>query len=905
MKSRILLLSMLNLLVSATPQAEVALDGTLGPKANLAGPNYAIGAELGAQRGGNLFHSFAQFNLNTGDSATFSGPNNVINIISRVTGGTSSQIDGAIRSTIPNADLYLINPAGLLFGPNATLDVPGSFHASTADTLRFQDGNQFNARTPAASVLTVAPIQSFGFLTNTPAPLTVEGNTNLTASPGKTFSLVGGDLKINQSVVTAPGGHINLASVASPGEVTPLPEDLTLSATQQPGNINIQESIVTVSGGGSNAGIYIRGGQFTLTNASVQANTRTEQNAGQINVQVNTLTAPGGRFISNVLGTGTGQGGKIILKVQGVTEFTGENKNGDASGIISAAGKDAKGKAGDIELTTGSLTLQGGANINGTTSGTSQGGNITIRVTDAINLAGIGSKKQGSSIAANTRLPDNGGRGGIIVLEAKNLHLSDGALIATNSLGTGEGGQISIKVAATANLAGEDQRGVVSSILATAAGAGNGGTIILIADQLTLRNGANIRADSGGSGKGGNINIEVSNLVSLAGSDSKGYGSLISANANGRKEGAGSGGTIVLAAGRLQLTEGAQIGTSTFGLGQGGKVEVKVTDEVNLSGQDQTEKHFSSGLFTTSQGDTPQAGQGGTIILLTGNLVVKDKGSIDAGTYGPARGGDVSIQTRGSVNITNGGTITAHSSTTGDAGQITLKVGDTLNMRNGSIQTSAKNADGGNLVITAPNYVYVIGSQVTTSVSEEFGGGGNIVVAPKFVVLDGSQVFAKAKKGRGGNINIVTTGVYNFTKEAIGKVINASSEMGVDGVVTITTPEGSAVEGLIALPAGLINVSGLMKTPCGQRDTSSSFVVMEREGTPLARNDLIPSGPRFAKVGATPSRPTMTPKKVVSATTTKTDTTQKSYPTVVLMAECRHKQEEEKDMNGKVVQKPN
>jgi filamentous hemagglutinin family protein len=93
-------------------RAQITLDGSLGPRGPLSGPNYRIGAELGQMRGSNLFHSFGQFNVPTGGSATFSGPPAIANIVSRVTGGQPSAIDGALRSEIPGANLYLLNPSG-------------------------------------------------------------------------------------------------------------------------------------------------------------------------------------------------------------------------------------------------------------------------------------------------------------------------------------------------------------------------------------------------------------------------------------------------------------------------------------------------------------------------------------------------------------------------------------------------------------------------------------------------------------------------------------------------------------------------------------------------------------------------------------------------------------------------
>jgi filamentous hemagglutinin family protein len=108
--------------------AEIITDGTLGVQRDLPGPDFQIEANLGQQVGGNLFHSFQDFNLQSHESATFSGPDSINMIFSRITGGNPSQIDGTIRSTIPHAELFFLNPAGIVFGEQARLDVQGGFH---------------------------------------------------------------------------------------------------------------------------------------------------------------------------------------------------------------------------------------------------------------------------------------------------------------------------------------------------------------------------------------------------------------------------------------------------------------------------------------------------------------------------------------------------------------------------------------------------------------------------------------------------------------------------------------------------------------------------------------------------------------------------------------------------------
>src|SRR5712691_5712943 len=209
---RLLCLSVL-LFLSSSPtisQAQITLDGSLGYRGALRGPNYTISDRVGQIRGPNLFHSFGQFNLSKGESATFTGPNTITNILSRVTGGSPSNIDGTIRSQIPGAHLYLFNPSGVVFGPNASLDVSGSFHVSTADYLRLADGARFSAHLSDTSTLSMAPPAAFGFLGPTTAAISMQSSV-LHVPAGQTMSVIGGDIAITGGTLVAPSGRINLA----------------------------------------------------------------------------------------------------------------------------------------------------------------------------------------------------------------------------------------------------------------------------------------------------------------------------------------------------------------------------------------------------------------------------------------------------------------------------------------------------------------------------------------------------------------------------------------------------------------------------------------------------------------------------------------------------------------------
>jgi len=201
----------------------ITIDGRLSPAQTLVGPNYTIGANLGKQVGSNLFHSFGQFSLShtpVPQSASFTstgstGP--ISNVIGRVTGGNQSNINGAIVSAIPGANLYLINPSGIVFGPNATVNVSGSFHAATADYLKMSDGAKFQATKPDGSTLSAASPAAFGFLTAAPAQISVNGST-LGPVPG-TLGLVGGPVSITRATLSAPAGTIHVTSAAGTGEV--------------------------------------------------------------------------------------------------------------------------------------------------------------------------------------------------------------------------------------------------------------------------------------------------------------------------------------------------------------------------------------------------------------------------------------------------------------------------------------------------------------------------------------------------------------------------------------------------------------------------------------------------------------------------------------------------------------
>ena len=212
-------------LLAATGNAQMVTDGSLGPARNLQGPDFVISNDLGTQVGSNLFHSFTDFNINSGESATFtssfSGATD--NIISRVTGISPSNINGTLRSNVPGADVWLMNPNGIVMDSRASIHVPAAFHATTADYLNLEGNGRFgsDAAIPEDTTLTSAPPRAFGFYDGQTGSITV--NSGFLSAPA--ISLVGGDISLESSSVS--GYEITrLSSVDGPGELPVDPADI-------------------------------------------------------------------------------------------------------------------------------------------------------------------------------------------------------------------------------------------------------------------------------------------------------------------------------------------------------------------------------------------------------------------------------------------------------------------------------------------------------------------------------------------------------------------------------------------------------------------------------------------------------------------------------------------------------
>ena len=637
-------------------EAQVVLDGKFGTSGAVAGPNFNITAGMGAVRGNNLFHSFTQFDLKTGDVAAFSGPANIKNIMSRVTGGSPSSINGTIRSDIAGANFFFINPKGILFGPNAMVDVTGAFAASTANYLKLADGARFVAALDADdSMLSTSPVAAFGFLDGANGAIDVSGA--LKASPGTTLSVVGSTVSVTEGArLEAISGQINLTGVSAPGEVGYASSPSLAAAS----GISPPSAMTSAAGSGD---IVIRGGKLVVDNATISAGT----SGGDIDIVLSKSleVVNGGQITTS--SSGVIKGGNITINSSSVV-VDGLDTGLPTRIAAETSSDNILGAGGNVVVRSDSLELRGGAEISVSTSGAADAGRVDI-TTGLLSVLGFPTQ-----ITANAA-PISGinfGAGGRIVIHAQNVEI-------------GEFGTIS----------------------ATTLGNGNAGFIDITAGSLTLKDGV-ISTYSGGAGNGGDIRIQSDHLTL------NGAYSSVAAQATS----SGNGGVINITGGTVQLLNDSAISASTFGKGKGGSVTI-TADSIVLNQATAQPGGATPGISASSNPSAfvgQSGGNGGDVSIAAGSLTLQNGMLISATTSTAGDGGNINI-TAGTVTLDNKSSIQSASLDSGRAGTITLHSSqDVLLSGNSSISTSALKSSGGNINVTAGNEIQLADSRITAQV---------------------------------------------------------------------------------------------------------------------------------------------------------------------------------------------
>lgn len=689
----------------------------------------------GTTSGTNLFHSFQEFSIPTGGSVLFNNATNIQNIFTRVTGGTVSNIDGFIQ-TNGTANLFLLNPNGILFGANARLNLGGSFIGTTASSLKFADGTEFSTiNTSTPPLLTIsAPIGlQFGRPSGNIAlqgtghrltaqdsllapyiPTTFEGS--LAVTPGRTLALIGSTINLNDGILRAPQGRVELGGVAE-GEVklNPLNQGFALDYGQVTtlGDIHLAgRSLVEVNG--INAGsIQVQGRTVNLSGGStLWAQNRSSQKSGDINV-----------FASDrVQLSGTTSDLKIRTSIINET--------------ISS------GMSGNINIVTPDLSLMQGALMGNRTYSAANSGTINITTTH-LNISGY-IPSDFSAFTALGSLTFSTGKAGDVQVKTRDLSIVDGGFLGSTTFARGAGGNITID-ADRVNVSGATPAGNTSLIAATTNGrTGNAGNLLLNTRTLILRESGTITTASLGIGNAGELTVNATESIDLSGTAPLvSYGSAIASSVSALPTAyasqlsggtvppiMGSSGSVTVNTPLLRISDNGRINASNYGIGNAGALNIN-TEKLELRNVGSL---FS---FTAS-------GQGGNINVQTNLLILRDKSWIVTTALG-----------------------------TGDGGNITIQSPIILGLNNSDIIASALTGRGGNINITTQG---IFGLKVSPELTE-----GNDITASGGSGVDGTIEINNL--GVNPNSDLVTL-PENITDSSQKVVPGCSNDTGSSFVIT-------------------------------------------------------------------------------------------------------------------------
>jgi filamentous hemagglutinin family protein len=605
-------------LTIGTAQAEIVPDETLPDASVVEAGCIHCTISGGTQQGNNLFHSFREFSVPAGGEAFFNNAANVENILTRVTGNSASQIDGLLR-TNGTANLFLINPNGVIFGRNARLDVGGSFLASTADAIAFGKQGFFSATNPEApALLTVQPsallfnqIAGAAVINRSTAPLE-SGGQGLEVPEGRSLLLLGGNVNLVGGGVNAAGGRLELAAVAGTGTVglAMADNDLRLSfpASIDRADVSLTRG-ATVNASGEGGGSIQIWGRRVLLNEGSQVAAFTQG------------TEPGGRLTVNA---------SESLEVRGAVRY---------GNLLTSTRGD--GRAGDLLIETRRLSLRDGAQILSETLGNGSAGQLIVNASESVEIAGRFRARFSSFLGSFT---GSAGQAGNLTLNTRRLIIRDGGALSVEALLVSEDGQL------------------------FSVSGGGGNLTINVSDSVELSRQGIISATTRGSGNAGNLTINTGRLLVQDGSainaNSRPYEGAIDPN----NPQSGNAGNVVVRARSMTLRNQSLISAETT-QSQGGNITLQVQDRLLLQ---------QGSAISTTAGTNRAGGDGGNITI-DANLIVaipNENSDISANAF-TGRGGRVEITAQGILGIqarpqlTSLSDITA-SSEFGNAGIISL-----------------------------------------------------------------------------------------------------------------------------------------------------------------------------------------------------------------------------------------
>jgi filamentous hemagglutinin family protein len=782
---------LMNVTVSIADSAsgQITPDKTLGTESSIIKSNVNVrglsadSIEGGAVREKNLFHSFLEFNVKAGQRVYFANPVQVENIISRVTGNNPSNILGTLGVS-GNANLFLINPNGIIFGNSAQLDIRGSFVASTANRITFPDGNEFSASNPQAPPLLDINVP-IGLQYGTQQPTAVINRGNLKV--GKDLTLSGGTVT-SSGQLFAPAGKVTVEGVSGNVRASDITaQTATLLAKK---NLLLEESRLQTEKDlnlQARDTIQIRDSR---TQPFIAAAGGKLQIQGDRKIDIFALNHPNSGLFSGrdmVLRSTNTVGGDARYFSNGNFRIEKLNKN---LGNLYSPNDPIIRASGDVNfasylgaslhiLAGGSVNIPGDITITGTDNSSIQEMDVRLSNGDTIDIDG--SKQPTLDIRSGTRAFDlpgiTGNSDGFESAPVTNTTATSANITIGNINISQPNGLVLLtnQYQPNTNLAGDI---IVTGITTNPMGImGNGGSILLDSKgAITVRN----RIDSQGfMGNGGNVMLLANDDIQVAEILSTGFSGLggnitlntktsksniyINGEISSTSDGVSpndKGGTIEISSGGSLLVNNAKLSTTTFGEANAGDVIIRARDTATFD---------RSGIESlASDGGTGNAGK---IEIFTGSLSIKTNSELDSAalrseTFGRGDAGDVIIHARDSVTF-DGGEIFSGTDESGTGELIEGK--------------------SGNITITTPSLRLQNNAQISArNFSSQRGDGSTITLNARSLSLDNSQISAStAGQGNAGSINVENANTVNLNNDSSISTSVDAGAVGQGGEITL------------------------------------------------------------------------------------------------------------------------
>ncbi|MEL6710102.1 MAG: filamentous hemagglutinin N-terminal domain-containing protein [Pseudomonadota bacterium] len=636
----------------AAPGGGLIADSTAGTTVKTQDQILAI--TNGTARGTNLLHSFQEFNVETDQTADFQAAPDTQHIISRVTGSNDSWIDGQIKSTTSHADMYLVNPNGIVMGENANLDVQGAFHATTANYITLADGQHVYVDPDQGVTLTVAAPEAFGFLDADIGTIRIDGSQQSVAE-GQTISLVGGEISTTSGATfETSGGYINLVGLGSVGEARLSSDRIdTTSATQA--NITFTESDIIVDNQSDShmiGKIQILGQHITISDSAFWADNNSVFDATgySVDLQANTIQITDSEITA--MANSRGQGGSVRLTANDQVRID----DGFITTETTSEADDA-GAGGNLVIQAADITLENDTLITTMTYNNGQGGAVQLEAANQVLMNNSFIDISTFSIIANA------GNSGNLTIRATDITLENEAAISAGTLSTGRGGTIQLAASGQIQLSGHN-----TQISSSSYSLGVAGSTRIQAANLVLTEGAKIRSASGFvhlDQDFGEALTDAAGLIAIDLSDS------------------------------LSMSNKSEISTSATGSRHAGDILIGIVNRpAVLSMTD------GARITSGSESGATDAGNAGHLAILTSEQIQMHGGSILTTESENAGGGSIRVETRDLLHLQGSQIITSVKGGAGKGGDIQIDPVFVI-LENSQIQANAHGGAGGNITLVA------------------------------------------------------------------------------------------------------------------------------------------------------------------------------------------------------------